>query len=134
MKRPILAALLAAAAPFVFAQADAPKAADVPKAPLDAVKAPDVPKPSCGAGPELPGRTIMQDSAVRRRFEEDVRNFTQCMKTYAQERQAAARAHTDAGNQAVNDYNAWAEALKEEQNKRRGVANEGGAAPTQRSY
>jgi hypothetical protein len=133
MKHPFLAAaLLAAAAPFAMAQAaDAPKAPDT-SAPE--VKAPDVPKPTCGAAPELPGRTMMQDSAVRKRFEEDVRGYTQCMKTYKAEREAAAKANMDAGNKAVNDYNAWAEALKVEQEKRRGVSNEGGAAPASRTY
>ena len=134
MKRTILAAALLAAAPFAFAQApDAARPADAAKA------AADVPKPSCGAAPELPGRTIMQDTAVRKRFEGEVQRYKECMKAYVDERQAAARAHTAAGNEAVNGFNAWVKALDDEQKKRRGGDNnnattEGGAAPPMRSY
>ena len=128
MKRTILAAALLAAAPFAFAQAtDAAK-------PADAVKAPDVPKPNCGVAPELPGRTIMQDTAVRKRFEGEVQKYKECMKAYVDERQAAARAHTAAGNEAVNGFNAWVKALDDEQKKRRGGDSTEGAAPPMRTY
>lgn len=124
MKRLTLAAALLAAAPFVLAQTDAPKAADAAAKP-----APDVPKPHCGAEPELPGRTMMQDSAVRKRFETDVQKYKECVKAYVDERQAAARAHTAAGNEAVNSFNAWVKALDDEQKKRRGGDEGSGAAP-----
>jgi hypothetical protein len=129
MKRTILAAALLAAAPFALAQAtDAAK-------PADAVKAPDIPKPNCGTAPELPGRTIMQDTAVRKRFEGEVQKYKECMKAYVDERQAAARAHTAAGNEAVNGFNAWVKSLDDEQKKRRGGdSTEGGAAPSVRTY
>jgi hypothetical protein len=124
MKRTILAAALLAAAPFAFAQAT-----DAPKAP-DSAKPVDVPKPNCGTAPELPGRTIMQDSAVRKRFETEVQKYKECMKAYVDERQAAARAHTAAGNEAVNGFNAWVKTLDDEQKKRRGdsTTTEGGAS------
>ena len=132
MRRSYLAATLLAAAPFAMAQAtDAPKAAH----------APDVPKPSCGAAPELPGRVILQDESVRKRFEGEVTRYKDCMKAYVEERQAAAKAHAAAGNEAVNDFNAWANALAEEQKKRRGGSDadpgaSGGApsAGSPRSY
>jgi hypothetical protein len=117
MKRTILAAALLAAVPFAFAQAtDAAKPA-----------APDVPKPNCGAAPELPGNTMMQDSAVRKRFETDVQKYKECMKAYVDERQAVARAQTAAGNEAVNNFNAWVKALDDEQKKRRGGGETTGA-------
>ena len=133
MKRTLLAAALLAAAPLALAQADASKAADTAKA------APDIPKPSCGTAPELPGSTIMQDSAVRKRFESDVQRYKECMKAYVDERQAFARANAAAGNEAVNSFNAWVKALDDEQKKRRGVdnsnsTNDSGAAPPMRTY
>ena len=124
MKRSILAAALLAAAPLAMAQStDAAK-------PADAAKAPDVPKPNCGAAPELPGRTMMQDASVRKRFESDVQKFKECMKAYVDERQAAAKAHAAAGNEAVNEFNAWVKALDDEQKKRRGDSEESGGSPS----
>ena len=122
MKRTILAAALLAAAPFALAQADAPK-------PADAAAAADVPKPTCGAAPELPGRTIMQDSGVRKRFEDDVKKYTECVKAYSSAREAAIKANRDAANQMINDYNSWQASIMEEQKKRRGdsTTTEGGA-------
>lgn len=123
MKRIFLAAALAAAAPFALAQS------------TDAPKAPDVPKPSCGKSPELPGRTMMQDSSVRKRFEDDVKKYKECMKSYVDERQAAAKAHAAAGNEAVNDFNAWVKALDDEQKKRRGGGDtDSSAAPPVKTY
>jgi hypothetical protein len=123
MRRITLAAALLAAAPLALAQAP-----EAPKPPVD------IPKPSCGTPPELPGRVMMQDSSVRKRFETDVQKFKECMKAYVDERQAAAKANAAAGNDAVNDFNAWAKALDEEQKRRRGVEPEGGAAPPVKSY
>lgn len=123
MKPFILAAALLAAVPVAVAQStDAAKPAEA--------KAPDVPKANCGPAPELPGRTMMQDATVRKRFEGDVQKFKECMKAYVDERQAAARAHAAAGNEAVNDFNAWVKALDEEQKKRRGDTEESGGAPS----
>lgn len=128
MKRLTLAAVMLAAAPFAFAQADAPKADAAAAKP-----APDVPKLNCGPEPELPGRTMMQDSSLRKRFETDVQKYKECVKAYVDERQAAARAHTHAGNEAVNSFNAWVKALDDEQKKRRSPENEGGAGPATRT-
>ena len=122
MKRLIVAAALLAAAPFTMAQT-----AEAPKAPP-----PDVPKPDCGTPPELPGPTMMQDASVRKRFETDVSKFKDCMKAYVDARQAAAKANADAGNDAVNQFNAWAKALDEEQQRRRSGGTEsqhGGNSP-----
>ena len=130
MKRLTLAAAMLAAAPLAFAQTDAPKADAAAKPAID------VPKPNCGAAPELPGRTMMQDSAVRKRFEGDVAKYKDCMKAYVDERQASARAHTAAGNEAVNNFNAWVKALDDEQKKRRGgdSSDNSGAAPNATKY
>jgi hypothetical protein len=118
MKSTILAAALLAAAPFALAQAEAPKAPEP-------AKVPDVPKPGCDKAPELPGNTMMQDSAVRKRFEDDVRKYTACIKAYATEREATIKANRDAANQAINEYNAWQTGIMEEQKKRRGETGTG---------
>ena len=124
MKRFILAAALLAAIPVAMAQStDAAK-------PAETAKAPDVPKANCGPAPELPGRTMMQDASVRKRFEGDVQKFKECMKAYVDERQAAAKANAAAGNQAVNDFNAWVKALDDEQKTRRGDTEESGGSPS----
>ena len=124
MKRFILAAALLVAVPVAVAQStDAAK-------PAEAAKAPDVPKPNCGPAPELPGRTMLQDSSVRKRFEADVQKYKECMKAYVDERQAAAKANAAAGNEAVNDFNAWVKALDDEQKKRRGDSEESGGSPS----
>jgi hypothetical protein len=137
MKRITLAVALLAAAPLVLAQtSDTTKAPEAAKA-SDAAKAPDVPKPNCGTPPELPGNTMLQDQSVRKRFETDVSKYKECMKTYVDDRQAAARANAAAGNEAVTAFNAWAKALDEEQKRRRGGGTESqrsGAGPNVQSY
>jgi hypothetical protein len=117
MKRLIIASLLAAAAPLAVAQSN------------DA-KAPDVPKPNCGAAPELPGNTLMQEDVVRKRFQNDVKKYTECIKAYSAEREAAIKANRDAANQAVNEYNAWQASITEEQKRRRGESGDSGGSST----
>ena len=72
----------------------------------------EIPKHSCSA-PNLPGSKMMEEATVRRRFENDMKMYGTCMKSYVSERQAAAqslqaqaKAQADAGNEAVKEYNA----------------------------
>ena len=117
MKRLIIASMLAAAAPLALAQSN------------DA-KAPDVPKPNCGAAPELPGSTLMQEDTVRKRFQADVKKYTECIKSYSVEREAAIKANRDAANQAINEYNAWQASITEEQKRRRGDSGDAAGSGT----
>jgi hypothetical protein len=75
----------------------------------------EVPPHKCEPKPKLPGPTMRQDKMVVRRFQRDVDQYRDCMKAYADERQAASKAHTDAGNAAIGEYNATMKAIQEEQ-------------------
>ena len=99
MKRALLtlAALLAAAA----ANAQAP--------------APEVPKHKCEPKPQAPMRALMNDNATRKKFQREIDEYKNCMKAYSEERAAAARAHQEAGNAAINEYNETMKALQESQ-------------------
>jgi hypothetical protein len=123
MKRVFIAAALLAAAPLALAQSN-----DAAKP--DAARAPEVPKMSCGNAPQLPGNTMMQDSGVRKRFETDVRTYTECIKAYSSAREAAIKANRDAANQAINDYNTWQASIMDEQKKRRGGDSTTGTVDT----
>ena len=79
---------------------------------------PDIPKHKCEPKPILPGQRLMADDSVRKRFQRDLDAYKTCMKTYADERAAAAKAHTDAGNAAINEYNDTMKALQDAQNQR----------------
>jgi len=102
MKKIVLAA---GALPLVLAfSAGAQQAPAAPAA--------DIPKANCNA-PQLPGSKMMEEQNVRRRFENDMKMYGACMKSYVSERQAAAqslqaqaRAQAEAGNAAVAEYNA----------------------------
>ena len=78
---------------------------------------PEVPKHKCEPKPVLPGPRMMQDDSVRKRFQREIDAYKGCMKSYADERAAAAKAHTDAGNAAINEYNETMKALQEAQQR-----------------
>ena len=84
----------------------------------NAQSAPEVPKHKCEPKPTLPGQRLMADDSVRKRFQRDLDAYKTCMKAYADERAAAAKAHTDAGNAAINEYNDTMKALQDAQNQR----------------
>jgi hypothetical protein len=76
---------------------------------------PEIPKHKCEPKPVLPGPRMMQEPNVRKNFQKEVDSYKNCMKAYADERAAAAKAHTDAGNAAINEYNDTMKALQEAQ-------------------
>ena len=93
--------LATAQAGFALAQSPAPAA------PVG-----DIPPMKCTA-PTMPGERMMEDASIRKRFERDVKTYGDCVKSWVSERQAtaealqkAAKANVEAGNSAVNDYNA----------------------------
>ena len=75
----------------------------------------DVPKHKCEPKPVLPGQRLMEDASVRKRFQRDIDTYKGCMKAYADERAAMAKAHTDAGNAAINEYNDTMKAMQDAQ-------------------
>ena len=75
----------------------------------------DIPKHKCEPKPVLPGSRMMEDSSVRKRFQRDVETYKSCMKSYADDRAAAAKAQTDAGNAAITEYNETMKALQDAQ-------------------
>jgi hypothetical protein len=103
MKRSAFVVPLLVAALPAFAQTPAP----APSGPSM-----DVPPMKCDA-PTLPSSRMMEDTTIRRRFEREVKTYGDCVKAYVKDRetiaksmQEAAKANVDAGNKAVNDYNA----------------------------
>jgi hypothetical protein len=100
--------LACAAASPSFAQTAAPASTEIPA-------------PKCGTPPTLPGEKMMEDSTIRRRFEREIKTYGDCVKAYVSERQAAAnalqaqaKAHADAANVAINDYNALMKKINEQ--------------------
>ena len=77
----------------------------------------DIPKHKCEK-PSVPGQRMMQEPNVQRNFQRDVDAYKACMKAYADERAAAAKAHMDAGNAAINEYNETIKALTDAQSQR----------------
>jgi len=78
----------------------------------------DVPKHKCEPKPALPGSRMMEDPSVRKNFQREVDMYRTCMKAYADERAATSKAHTDAGNAAITEYNETMKALKDAQTAR----------------
>ena len=77
--------------------------------------APEVPKHKCEPKPQMPMRALMSDNATRKKFQREVDEYKNCMKAYADERAAAAKAHTEAGNAAIGEYNETMKALQDSQ-------------------
>ena len=87
-------------------------------APLGLAQSPapvDVPKHKCQPKPELPGAKLMEEASVRKRFQSDLDNYKKCMKEYSDARNSMAKAHIDAANEAINEYNATIKALQDAQ-------------------
>ena len=102
MIRPLLAAALLLAS-VAGAQANTPT---------------EVPKHKCDPKPQLPGQRMMQEPNVQKNFQRDLDAYKACMKAYADERAAASKAHLDAGNAAITEYNATIKALTDAQSQR----------------
>ena len=94
MKSIALAATLLVSAGLALAQADAPKAAGAP-----------IPKPSCGDKPEYPGKLAMQSDLRRNAFKRDVDKYKECVMAFVEDHKAQQKAHFDAANNAIQDYN-----------------------------
>ena len=105
MNRLTIAAAALLALPLAAANAQQP------------VPAPDVPKAKCEK-PVQPMQAMMQDASTRKRFQRDIDIYKTCMKAYADERGAAAKAHTEAGNAAINEYNETIKALQDAESRR----------------
>lgn len=117
---PALATFLMAAAGAAFAQTPAP--APAPAAPSAA--AASVPPLKCEA-PTLPGRSLLDDVSIRRKFDRDLKTYGDCMKAYVAERKtsadslnAQAQANIEAGNKAVTEYNTLMQSFKEAQGQK----------------
>ena len=78
----------------------------------------DVPKHKCEPKPQLPMRTMAGDPNTRKRFLKDIEDYKNCMKQFADERAASAKSHTDAGNAAIDEYNATMKTLQDAQSQR----------------
>ena len=97
----IVAAVLASGV-FASANAQQPPAA------------PEIPKHKCDK-PEIPMKALLNDNATRKKLQRDIDQYKACMKAYSDERGAAARAHTEAGNAAISEYNETMKALQDSQ-------------------
>ena len=64
-----------------------------------------IPKPDCGATPKVPGSQMRNDDFTMKHFKADVKKFQECLKSYVEEHQAIAKAHSDAASVAAEDYN-----------------------------
>lgn len=78
----------------------------------------DVPKHKCDPKPQMPGQRMMQEPGVSQKLQREVDAYKACMKAYADERAAAAKAHMDAGNAAINEYNETMKSLMDAQSQR----------------
>ena len=76
---------------------------------------PDVPKHKCDPKPQLPMAALMNDNATRKKLQREIDQYKNCMKAYSDERAAAAKAHMEAGNAAINEYNDTMKALQDSQ-------------------
>lgn len=77
----------------------------------------DIPKHKCDPKPEIPGERMMQEPQAQKKLQREVDAYKACMKAYADERAAAAKAHMDAGNAAINEYNETMKALIDAQKR-----------------
>ncbi len=77
----------------------------------------EIPKPKCEPKPQLPGQMMRQDTMSMRRFNQDVKNYKDCIMAYVEERRKVSQANTDAGNAAIEEYNQLMKELNEQNQK-----------------
>lgn len=101
----LLAAMVvsAAIASLALAQTPAPKPT--------ATSAASYPAPTCVA-PKYPGKS-RTDQEVEA-FNKDFKDYGDCMKKYVDEARATSNAAIEAGNKAVDDYNAYTGEVKKQ--------------------
>jgi hypothetical protein len=73
----------------------------------------EVPKPKCEPKPVYPGMRMREDASAMRAFKRDHDKYKDCMTAYLDERKAAIKAHQDAANAAVEEFNATMKALND---------------------
>lgn len=73
----------------------------------------DIPKHQCGTPPEMPGRMVSAQRGVLERYNKELKTYQTCMQAYLEERKADSKAHHDAANEAINEYNAAMRAINE---------------------
>lgn len=76
----------------------------------------DVPKPKCEPKPSYPGMRMREDATAMRNFKRDHDNYKKCMTDYLEERKVSIKAHENAANAAVEEFNATMKALTDQQN------------------
>ncbi len=104
----LTAALLACAA---FAAEPAPAAPAAPAAPSATAAAIAAAKPVCEK-PEYPGR--LADQSKIDRFNKKYKAYGDCMRKFIDEQSAISKAAADAGNNAINEFNAYVKAVNEQ--------------------
>ncbi len=75
----------------------------------------EAPKPSCEPKPTLPGPRMREEPAAMRNFKRDLDKYKECMNAYLEARKGSIKAHQDAANAAIEDYNATMKALNDAQ-------------------
>lgn len=98
-----MVAVSAAIASLALAQTPAPKPTATPAA--------TYPAPTCVA-PKYPGKS-RTDQEVEA-FNKDFKDYGDCMKKYVDEARATSNAAIEAGNKAVDDYNAYTGEVKKQ--------------------
>lgn len=83
-----------------------------------AATAAEVPKHQCGTAPEVPGRMMGTQRGVYERFTKELKTYQTCMNAYLEERKADSKAHHDAANAAITEYNTAMKAINEAQKAR----------------
>jgi hypothetical protein len=98
MKRTLIATGLALGSLAAFAQ----EPAKAPEAP----KASEIAPAACEPKPIYPGVDKIKSEADVDKLKVMVKKYQDCVKAYVTERNAAAKANTEAGNAAVREHNA----------------------------
>jgi hypothetical protein len=101
-----VAAVSAAIASFAIAQTPPAPAAPAPAAAKPAVS---YPAPTCVA-PKYPGKSRTDQEVDA--FNRDFKDYGDCMKQYVDTARATSNAAIEAGNKAVDDYNAYTGEVK----------------------
>ncbi len=104
--------ILLTAAFFVSALGLEALAQDAKAAP--AATAPVVPKHTCKR-PTKPSENA--ETPVQRAFRRDMDGYRECLMSYGEDMRAAAKAHMDSGNAAIQEFNDFVDTVQPKKDK-----------------
>lgn len=93
-----------------------------------AAQSPGVPEQKCTPKPTYPGLKSLKSEVEVKAFQDQIRNYKECIMGYIAERKAAVKAHESAASAAADEHNKVMDKIRDDQEAAREEAEKARAA------